>query len=163
MIRRLILLSTAIVAGTLSFASQSQAAPSTGEVDFNGIVPGQCTFFNSKNGTVALNGDYTLGSNPDRYSGGATGHIDLACSAAAVLTVADPQQISGPTTTKNVAVVYTNAGNLNSSQGNFAPKSVALAAGFAQSGINVDVDNTSTTKIFAGNYAYKVLLTATPN
>ena len=163
MIRRLILVSTAIVAGNLSFASQSQAAPSAGEVDFTGTIPGQCAFANSRNGTVALSGDYTLGRNPTRYTGGVTGRLDISCSTATVLTVDDPVQIAGPTTTtKNIATVNTTAGTINSPQGT-ASKSVALAPGFTQTGVTVDVDNTATTKIFAGNYAYKVLITASPN
>jgi hypothetical protein len=164
MIRRLILVSAAIVTGTLSFASQSQAAPSAGEVDFTGTIPGQCAFTNSRNGIVALKGDYTLGSNPVLYTGGATGKIDISCSTATVLTVDNPVQTAGfTTTTTNIATVNTSAGKIDSPAGTTSPKSVVLAPGFTQAGVTVDVENTATGKIFAGNYAYKVLITASPN
>jgi hypothetical protein len=166
MLRLAIASATILTATVMTSNSYAQAAPASGEVDFNGVVPGQCSFSNPVNGSIAMRNDgtQTLGSNPDWNRGASTGHIDLTCSAAATLTVADPVQVSGPTVTdKNVAVVYTSAGNLNSSKGTFAPKSVALAAGFTQTGMNVDVDNSSSTKILGGTYAYKVIVTATTN
>jgi hypothetical protein len=112
-----------------------------------------------------------LTSDPSDGQGGVSGAIDLACSGSAVLTVADPVQLAGPTaTTGNAAFVYTTAGNVVSPFGSTLgfpagnTTSVSLPANFSQQAMRVDTWNTSgNTQLVAGNYVYKVTLTATPN
>lgn len=165
---RLALASTAILAATIALQSQSQAqaAPTTADLNFDGTVPSVCTFSNPVTGKVAISRTVTkdLGTNINRYStGAAAATVDLACTGAAVLTVADPVQLTGATTTtSNAAAVYTTIGSLSSPSGGFA-KTTNLAAGFQQTGVRVDVDSAATTPLLGGSYSYKVVLTATPN
>jgi opacity protein-like surface antigen len=174
MIRQSILALAVITAGTLSLAGQAAAAPlapSTGDVTFTGRVPGACSFLNSRNGKVTKFSNTLLTSDPNDGEGGVSGAIDMDCTNAAVLSVANPVQLSGPTTTNdNAAIVYTSQGTIVSpfgatlglSVGNNT--SVSLPAGFSQQNIRVDTRNSSgSATLFAGDYSYKVTLTATPN
>ena len=172
MIRKSILALAVIAAGTLSFVGQSSAAPATGDVYFNAAVPGECNFSNSVNGTATKYDSTLLTSDPNDGQGGISGAIDLACSGSAVLTVANPVQLAGPTSTAggDAAFVYTSAGNVVSPFGATlgfgvgTATSVSLPANFSQQGIRVDTWNrTNGAQLVAGNYAYKVTLTATPN
>ncbi len=172
MIRKSILAFAVIAAGTLSFAGQSSATPSTGDVYFNAAVPGECIFSSPVNGTAKKYSDTLLTSDPNDGQGGVSGAINLACTGSAVLTVADPVQFSGPTSTDggNAAFVYTSAGNVVSPFGATlgfgvgTATSVQLPANFSQQAMRVDTWNkTNGAQLVAGNYAYKVTLTATPN
>jgi hypothetical protein len=125
MLRQSILASIVIAAGTLSFANQSFANPATGDVQFNTKVPGECTFTNAKVGKITKYSSNLLTSDPGDGKGGISGSINLSCTGAAVLSVADPVQLSGPTTTStNAAFVYTTAGNVVSPSG--APLGLGL-------------------------------------
>lgn len=163
---RLALASTAILAATIALQSQAQAAPTTAELNFGGSVPSVCTFTNPVAGVVAISrtNPNDLGTNTTRYStGAAAATVDLACTGAAALTVADPVQLTGTTsTTTNAAAVYTSAGSLSSPSGGFV-KTRDLAAGYNQTGVRVDVDSAAATPLLGGSYSYKVVLTATPN
>ena len=174
MMRQSILTLAVIAAGTLSLASQATAAPlapSSGDVTFTGKVLGACSFFNSRNGKVTKFSNTLLTSDPSDGQGGVSGAIDMTCTDAAALSVANPVQLSGPTTTNdNAAIVYTSAGTVVSPFGATlglavgTNTSVSLPAGFAQSNIRVDTRNSSgSATLFAGDYSYKVTLTATPN
>lgn len=125
-----------------------------------------CTFSNPLGGRIGLSKDgrQRLGSNPDLYNFASTGYIDFGCTTnATMLMISDPIQMSGSTiSTGNVAVVETGSGLVSSPNGT-GNKSIVLKAGIDRVKMKIDLENSFTTQILSGNYAYKIILTIAPN
>jgi hypothetical protein len=124
-----------------------------------------CHFSNLVAGQIGLNhnGRQILGSNPNIYDRAFSSQIDLTCSTAIILTISDPIQISGLTkTNRNVAIISTPTGLLNSPSGS-GRKSTTFKATGNPVRMKIDIEASSSTLILSGKYAYKVMMTITPN
>jgi hypothetical protein len=167
LMNRFAIVSAAILTSATTIVSAAAAAPITADVTFNGNIPAACTFSNITPGTIGKSktNNTDIGSNSDYYQNGNKGIVGINCSGNAALTIADPVQTAGPTTTtNNSAVVY--VGNQTiispSGNGNFV-RSGNIEAAYTQDNITVSMDANGTTALESGNYTYKVTLTATPN
>jgi hypothetical protein len=170
MIRRLVLASTLMIAGSISFASSAfaQLSPTTASIPYEGTVDGACTFSNIIPGLLKLNtGGTGLGTNGNYYPGGTAGSFDIDCTTAATLSIADPVQVSGPVTTTNGAEMNGTTLANQAWSPSAGGATVSVPNGFsAQNGgiwVNIDVADPNGKKLLGGVYKYNTVVTATPN
>ncbi|MEA5468354.1 hypothetical protein [Spirulina sp. 06S082] len=162
MFRRSLLVASLAIAGTCVFASSTKAQPTTGDVDFSGVVtPSACTWepINSKTPGV-------LAPNPalDTLTTTIPASIEIECPLGATLTIGDPVPGANPAPSNDTAWVdlgantaYSPAHPLN---GGFP--SLPVPAGSIEN-LSISMEAISVAPQFAaGTYTYTVTLTATP-
>lgn len=147
--------------GSTTLASQAMAQ-TTAPVDFNGIVPGACTFGPVTNGVINANlaGDRLVTATP--------GRVGITCSEPAQVA------LTAPIPQSPAAIALTPAGGVGSvtsdvvstsgaNVGETGTDTTAMAlpvAGTDQ--LDVSMSFLNNAALPAGTYAFRVTLTATP-
>jgi hypothetical protein len=143
------------------------AAPSTADVNFNGVVNPSCTINVTTDGTLVDDGSGVLSSSA---TGGASGVASIVCnSAAATLQIGSPVAGTVAATadalSASAELTGANTGTITAGASDTANLTNLSTAG-APTTVTVDMaanfNTTYGTNIPGGNYGYAVTLTLTP-
>jgi hypothetical protein len=166
MLRRSLLVSALLLAGSFGFAGRGSAQAVNEPVDFTGTVPTSCLLTTPTDGLLGVNGDNTVLSST--IAGGTAATIDIDCDGgdlivtAPALTNAVPAVAGGPTTADGDFTKTARITTLNNNQTvNSGAAAITLSA--ADNGIaTVNMEATAATAIEPGDYTFTVTVTATP-
>lgn len=165
MLRRVLFVSTLILAGTFGFANsaKAQTAPATATLDFSGTVAGSCTLTDPTLGTLVPNASNTELSSVS--AGGISATVNISCTDGDLI-IADPTRVGttpSATFTSITAQITTRDGIVVGSPNNTAITSKTATLTSDDNGIaEVDLVATSGTTLDAGTYNFEVVVTATP-
>jgi hypothetical protein len=181
MIRRVVLVSGLIVLGAMSVASKASAQSVTTDVNFKGSIPKVCTFGQPQDGqlvTVSSPDKTPIALEASLFPGGwgegsTVGQVSLKCNTSATVTVADPVQTAGPrdqtfqSLSSNVTAdngkTYAYSKSPWVGQPGSISISVPAAKGTSTPNLQVGMIALNNDGIAAGDYSFKVTVTASPN
>lgn len=155
-----LLVASVLAIGSTTFGSQAMAQ-TTADVDFNGVVPGACSFpVAATPGTINPNvaGTTLVTATP--------GRVSITCSEPAQVALTAPTQLSGPALTPAggagsvVSNVLSTSGDNAGASGTDSTAMSLPVAGTDQ--LDVTMTYATGAALPAGTYAFRVTLTATP-
>ncbi|NJL63416.1 MAG: hypothetical protein HC903_18285 [Methylacidiphilales bacterium] len=158
MLRRSLLVSAVLLAGSFGFAGSAKAADT--DVFFTGNVAGSCAIQQTAAGTLASTDGFILSSS---VTGGSAATISVDCPGGTV-SVGTPVAglAAGSTIAPNMAATATTTTAATVALDGDTDLIVDAAATTAVTGtVNMSADGGST-KLPAGDYGYSVLVTVTP-
>jgi uncharacterized membrane protein YtjA (UPF0391 family) len=175
MLRRSLLVSAVLLAGSLGFVGSAKAATGTADVPFTVELPASCSFGTPTPGTLGLNAlgnalDSKAAANSD-VPAGTSGSVTVSCTGAGKVTVVSPVDnpvaplTVNPTATTNVGFIKIGTQEIDSSNTTgIALTPVAPATTVTDIPVEVNMTATkNTTDAFAtGKYGYTVRVIATP-
>lgn len=157
MLRRVLFVSTLMLAGVVGFANSAKAVSEP--VSLTGTVPTSCTITNVVSGKLVPSGDNkTLSST---LNGGSPATLDINCSSGTISLTA-PTKTAGDTGTTADTDIETKTATLklfNNTSVSSGATAIPVVAGAA----TVDLTATDTTAaLAAGSYTFTTTVTVTP-
>jgi hypothetical protein len=163
MLRRSLLVSAVLLAGSFGFASSAKAVPANADVFFTGKVVGDCAIQQTTPGTLTSTDGFILSS---KSAGGAAATISVQCAGGIVTVGTISEGFAATSSITNMASTVTNTSAevlLDQTNpdvtGTDTIKSSATAP--VNGTVHMKADG-GTTKLAVGDYGYKVVVTATP-
>ncbi|PAX45756.1 hypothetical protein [Brunnivagina elsteri] len=157
MLRRSLLVSAVLLAGSFGFVGSAKAAPGPSvdaTVQFGVSLGNTCVW-----GTTPTVGVLAVNGADDGLETTTPASVNINCNGSALLTVAAPTQLpgTGETTTNNIATLTTSIGTTTDT---------GTGVSVTSTGINEDVTVSMTADTVAspqvGSYSYEVVVTAAP-
>jgi hypothetical protein len=163
MLRRSLLVSAVLLASSFGFANsaKAQAVPANADVFFTGKVAGDCAIQQTAPGTLTSTDGFILSSTS---TGGAAATISVDCAGGTVSVGTPTAGLAvGSTISPNMAATASTTNTAVVALDGDTDLIIDAAATAAVTGTVNMTANGGTTKLPAGDYGYKVVVTATPN
>jgi type 1 fimbria pilin len=177
-LRRLALVSSIAALGAVAFNPTAQAG--TADVTFSGNIPFTCSFSSTTSGGLVSNGGWVeaTGNSVSGFDKGTAGSTTLRCNGSAMVSPSAPLRVSAPGSfddSDKQAIIYiadNDDGNRivstysgNAPWQNYANNGAAIPipaniSRVLKVGMTAGENNGS---VVAGDYNYKVIVTATAN